>query len=678
MKIMRPTSRAPLANTFAEIFDYLLGILSNYLKLDGLFDIILKVPKVKILNLTKNEVRILTDNSANHWLKSKEPEVDDDLETESRPSKISKSACRSTEQLATIGSKERKTKSFKIITSKARARARGQLGTVLDAGFKGPSKVRGTSKTQTKAVAAAKPKIGSVTQTKAEDGTVAKTLNTTHTEAFAVTREVEVSKMKAMTKIKLMAETNAKMVTESTVVPQTKSKAMPGSKASVMTQFEVKLGADNKVNIRPCTKANNMASIKSRPQTKDETSIKSRAGNKANIEVKSNNEDEENVCSWFWTGEEPSVGSWFWSEEETPSHVYKPPPENEEKPKSTLKAELSIKEKVAAWSRARCSVLVPIEVEEQSLTPERNWTLVETLIETPLGIQPLTKISACGGPYFQTLAEIKKQIRFREKYRPHPRVCCCKPRGLSLAPKEFNKLITLLNLTKDPFIHEIATMVIGVSSAYPFTQDIIYDVGITVMLENFINNPHVKEHPRALNLVTDSSESSEESKSEESCTSEVCKDTFTYPLNSPVQLSEHLSVKFENHYMIISYIPDFLTLLNKGSVKTKFFVLKVFSYLAKNQANTRKLISAEVLSSLLAAFNKNEPKANILVIIGIFENINVQLKRRVKLFTKEQFTKYELISIFQETKEFGQKLQDLADHNDPEVRDKIIRLIFKL
>lgn len=50
----------------------------------------------------------------------------------------------------------------------------------------------------------------------------------------------------------------------------------------------------------------------------------------------------------------------------------------------------------------------------------------------------------------------------------------------------------------------------------------------------------------------------------------------------------------------------------------------------------------------------------------------------MKLFTKEEFTKYELISIFEGAKEFGQKLQDLAEHSDPEVRDKVIRLILKL
>ena len=145
-----------------------------------------------------------------------------------------------------------------------------------------------------------------------------------------------------------------------------------------------------------------------------------------------------------------------------------------------------------------------------------------------------------------------------------------------------------------------------------------------------------------------------------------------------LKLLVQLSVRFEYHHIIVNYILDFLTLLNKGSVKTKLYVLKVCLHLSKNQANTRELISAKVLSSLVAPFNKKESKANILNIIEIFENINFQFKKKVKLFTKEEFTKYELISIFEGAKEFGQKLQDLAEHSDPEVRDKVIRLILKL
>ncbi|XP_073083996.1 armadillo repeat-containing X-linked protein 5 isoform X2 [Manis javanica] len=485
---------------------------------------------------------------------------------------------------------------------------------------------------------------------------------------MAMTREV--SKMEAMTETRVMTETKAKPLEEPGIMPQTKLKAMPMSRVSAVTKYEVKAVAGSEVNIESFAKADDKANIGSRSQRRREASIKFRAGDRAGIVIKSSYEDEENVCSWFWTGEEPSIGSWFWPEEETPFQVYKPPPKIQETPKSTPKPELTIKQKAAAWSRARYSVLVPVEGGERSLPPEGNWTLVETLIETPLGIRPLTKIPPYDGPYFQTLAEIKKQVRYREKYGPNPRACRCKSRDFSLEPKEFDELVALLKLTRDPFIHEIATMIMGISPAYPFTQDIIHDVGITVMIENLVNNPNVTEHPRALN-VDDNSESPEEPKTGESYIHQVCKDIISYPLNSPVQLAglkllEHLSVKFEDHHMIANYIPDFLTLLNKGSVKTKFYVLKVFLRLSKNQANTRELISAKVLSSLVAPFSKNESKANILNIIEIFENINFQFKKKVKLFTKEQFTKSELISIFQEAKEFGQKLQDLAEHSDPE------------
>lgn len=530
-----------------------------------------------------------------------------------------------------------------------------------------------------KAVGETKQKTGPVTQTKAGDGAVARTQIVTYNEATAMAREV--NKMEAKTKTRVMAETKAKPLVEPDIVPQNNSKAMSTSRTGAVIKYEVNGDDGREANIRSFSKDDDKANIGSKPQRRREVSIKFRAGDRAGIIIESNDEDEENICSWFWTGEEPSLGSWFWPEEETPYQVYKPPPKIQEKFKPTPKPELTIKQKVAAWSRARYSVLVPVEGGERSLPPEGNWTLVETLIETPLGIRPLTKIPPFNGPYFQTLAEIKEQIRYREKYGPNPKACRCKSHVFTLEPEEFDKLVALLKLTKDPFIHEIAKMIMGISPAYPFTQDIVHDVGITVMIENLVNNPNIKDHPRA--KVDDNSESSEELKAEESYINQVCKDIISYPLNSHVQLAglkllEHLSVKFENHHMIASYIPDFLTLLNKGSVKTKFYVLKVFLRLSKNQANTRELISAKVLSSLVAPFNKNESKANILNIIEIFENINFQFKKKVKLFTKEEFTKSELISIFQEAKEFGQKLQDLAEHSDPEVRDKVIRLILKL
>lgn len=489
--------------------------------------------------------------------------------------------------------------------------------------------------------------------------------------------------MEAKSKTRFMAETKAKPLAEPGVVPPNNSEVMPTSRFSAVHKYEVKADAGSDANIRSLSRADNKADIGSRPLRKKEASTKFRDGdNRAGI-IESNDEDEENVCSWFWTGEEPSLGSWFWPEEKNPFQAYiPPPPKIEEEPETNFDS--TIKRKAAAWSRARYSVLVPIDGGKSSLPPEGNWTLVSTLIETPLGIRPLTKIPPFDdGPYFQTLADLKEQIKYKEKYGPNPKKCRCRSPVFSLEQKEFDKLVALLTLTRDPFIHRVARMIMGISPAYPFTQDIVHDVGITVMIENLVNNPNVKEHPRALNKVNDNSESSEEAKTEQLYVNEVCKDIISCPLNSSAQhaelkLLEHLSMKFQNHHIIANYIPDLLILLDNGNGKTKFYVLRVFARLSKNQANTRELISAKVLSSLVAPFNKNESKTIVLNIIEIFENINFQFKKRVKLFTKEEFTKFELISIFQEAKQFSQKLQDITEHSDPEVRDKVIRLILKL
>ncbi|XP_017205138.1 armadillo repeat-containing X-linked protein 5 [Oryctolagus cuniculus] len=570
-----------------------------------------------------------------------------------------------------------------MIGSGDRTRARGETEAGLKARVSGSASTKVKAETQVKAVAEAAPKTESVIQAKTGNGSVVRTQTVTYTEPVAVAMTREVSKMEDMIKTGVMTKTKEKPLAEHGRVPQSKSKTMPAFKVSAITKSEIKVVDGSDKLIRSCAKADDKANIGSRPESSVEASIKSRAEEKGDIGIKSGNEDEENACSWFWAGEEPSVGSWFWPEEETPPQVYKPPPKIEETPEPIHQPPLTIKQKATAWSRGRYIVLVPVEGGERSSPPEGNWTLVDTLIETPLGVRPLTKIPPYNGPYFQTLAEIKKQIRQREKYGPNPKACRCKSRTFSLEPKEFDKLVALLKLTEDPFIHEIATMIMGISPAYPFTQDIIHDVGITVMIEKLINNPNVKEHPRALNTVDYSSESSEETKIGELYIHQLCKDIIFYPLNSNVQLAglkllAQLSMKFEDHHVIANYIRDLLSLLNKGSVKIKFYVLKVFMCLSKNQANTRELISGEVLSSLVALFNKNESKANILNVIEIFENINFQFKKRVKLFTKEKFTKSELISIFQEAKWFGQKLQDLAEHSDLEVRDKVIRLILKL
>lgn len=562
-----------------------------------------------------------------------------------------------------------------MIGSTAKAKGREESGASAKPGSK-----KGKAKSQTKKVVETEPKEELGNQTEARGKAMARTQTVTHTEPETVTWKVK--KKKDKTSIIVKAQTKTELLKEPGLVPHSKSDASPMSVVITVTKSEVKVDAAIEASGKCSAKASDKGNIKHKPEIKKEICVKSGAGSKTSIVINTTDDDEEYVCSWFWTGEEPSVGSWFWPKDEYPLQVYQPPPKVEEEPEPADTFDFTLKKKAAAWARGRFIVLVPVEEGERSLPPEGNWTLVDTLIETPLGVRPLTKIPPFEGPYFQTLAEIKEQIREREKYGPNPKTCRCKSRTFSLEPVEFDKLVDLLRLTRDPFIHEIATMIMGISPAYPFTQDIVHDVGITVMIENFVNNPNAKKYPRNLN-VSASTNASDEAKENEAHVNKVCRDILCCPLNCSVQVEElkllaSLSIKFDYHHVIVNYVRYFITLLSKGNVKIKYQILRVILYLSKNQANTRELISAEVLSSLVALFHKNESKANILHIIDIFENINFQFKKRAKLFTKEMFTKSELISIFHEAKEFDQKLSDLAEHSDPDVRDKVIRLILKL
>ncbi|GAB1303125.1 Armadillo repeat-containing X-linked protein 5 [Apodemus speciosus] len=567
-----------------------------------------------------------------------------------------------------------------MIGSKTKRKARGDSGASSKPETNSPAKAKGKAKNQTSKAVKAEPKEEWGSQAEARDEAVARTQPAISTESMSVTWKVK--KKKEKTNPRVMAQAKTELLAEPALALHTKSDAPPTSVVITVTKSEVKVDTGIEASVKGSAKANEKRSIKHKSEIKKEVCVKSRAGDKASIVINTTDEDEDYVCSWFWTGEEPSVGSWFWPEEETPLQAYQPPPQVEEEPEPPDTFDFALKKKAAAWLRGRFIVLVPIEEPQPSLPPEGNWTLVATLIETPLGIRPLTKIPPYGGPYFQTLADLKNQIREKEKYGPNPKTCRCKSRNFSLEPVEFDKLVALLKLTRDPFIHEIATMIMGISPAYPFTQDIVHDVGITVMIENFVKNPNAKKYPRNLNLNANP-DAPEEVKETEAHVNKVCRDILSCPLNCSVQVEElkllvSLSVKFDYHHVVIYYVRYFISLLNKGSVKIKFQILRVILCLSKNQANTRELISAEVLSSLVAHFHKNESKANILHIIEIFENINFQFKKRAKLFTKEMFTKSELISIFREAKEFDQKLQDLTDHSDPDVRDKVIRLILKL
>uniref|UniRef100_G3TS54 Armadillo repeat-containing domain-containing protein n=2 Tax=Elephantidae TaxID=9780 RepID=G3TS54_LOXAF len=277
--------------------------------------------------------------------------------------------------------------------------------------------------------------------------------------------------------------------------------------------------------------------------------------------------------------------------------------------------------------------------------------------------------------------ELRKQIRAGEKIQPW--ACRCK-REANMDPREFEKLICMIEMTEDPSIHEVANNALFNSSVYPCSQEVVRNVGGISIIESLLNNPYPSVRQRALNALNNISVAAENHREVKTYINRVCEDTITYPVNSSVQVAglrliKHLTITSEYQHMVTNYISEFLRLLTVGSGETKDHILEMLLNFSKNPSMTKDLLIANAPTSLINIFSKKETKENILNALSLFENINYHFKKRAKVFTQDQFSKNSLYFLFQRPKVCAKKLRVLAaEYNDPEVKEKVELLISKL
>ncbi|KAM6151546.1 armadillo repeat-containing X-linked protein 4 [Rhynchocyon petersi] len=278
--------------------------------------------------------------------------------------------------------------------------------------------------------------------------------------------------------------------------------------------------------------------------------------------------------------------------------------------------------------------------------------------------------------------ELRKQIRAGEKIRPW--ACRCK-REANMDPRELEKLISMIEMTEDPSIHEIAnSALLNSSNNYPTSQEVVRNVGGIAIIESLLSNPYPSVRQRALNALNNISDAAENHRKVKTYINQVCEDTVTYPVNSSVQLAglrmiKHLTITSEYQHMVTNYISEFLRLLTVGSGETKDHILEMLLNFSKNPSMTKDLLIANAPTSLINIFSKKETKENILNALSLFENINYHLKKRARVFTQDKFSKNSLYFLFQQPKVCAKKLRALAaEYNDPEVKEKVELLIKKL
>lgn len=371
-------------------------------------------------------------------------------------------------------------------------------------------------------------------------------------------------------------------------------------------------------------------------------------------------EEEENVIgNWFWDGDETS----FDPNPKPVSRIVKPQPVDEINEKDRPKdwSEVTIWPKAPAVTPAVLGfrsqapsetrppsyiVLASAEENTQSLPEEtvcisRNTPSI-SLPENPFGSE------TC----IQTIEEIRRQIKIREMNGIKPFACPCKMECY-MTSEEFEKLVTLLKSTTDPLIHKIAQIAMGIINVHPFAQEFINEVGVVTLIESLLSFPSSEMRKKAVITLTPPS-GNERHRKIELHVKHMCKETMSFPLNSPGQQSGlkilgQLTTGSNHHHIVANYFSELFNLLSQGNRKTRNLVLKLLLNLSENPAAARDMINTKALAALKLIFNQKEAKANLVSAVAIFINIKEHI-RKGSIVVVDHSSYNTLMAIFREVK----------------------------
>uniref|UniRef100_A0A8C6HBM8 G protein-coupled receptor associated sorting protein 2 n=1 Tax=Mus spicilegus TaxID=10103 RepID=A0A8C6HBM8_MUSSI len=239
-------------------------------------------------------------------------------------------------------------------------------------------------------------------------------------------------------------------------------------------------------------------------------------------------------------------------------------------------------------------------------------------------------------------------------------------------PSYRSELLLLMDRIRDPFIHEIAKIAMGMRTASQFTRDFIRDSGVVSLIEALMNYPSSRVRTNFLENMVHMAPPYPNLNMIETFICQVCEETLSHSVNSPEQLTgmrmlRHLTITTDYHVLIANYVSGFLALLTTGDARTKFHVLKMLLNLSDNPMVAKKLFSAKALSIFVGLFNIEETNDNIQIVIKMFQNISNIVKSGAMSLLDDDFSLEPLVSAFHEFEELAKQLQIQIDNqNDPE------------
>ncbi|XP_029329345.1 G-protein coupled receptor-associated sorting protein 2 [Mus caroli] len=275
-------------------------------------------------------------------------------------------------------------------------------------------------------------------------------------------------------------------------------------------------------------------------------------------------------------------------------------------------------------------------------------------------------------PAYRSVREIREHLKARESAQPENWSCTCIQCELRISSAEFEELLLLMDRIRDPFIHEIAKIAMGMRTASQFTRDFIRDSGVVSLIEALMNYPSSRVRTNFLENMVHMAPPYPNLNMIETFICQVCEETLSHSVNSPEQLTgmrmlRHLTITTDYHVLIANYVSGFLALLTTGDARTKFHVLKMLLNLSDNPMVAKKLFSAKALSIFVGLFNIEETNDNIQIVIKMFQNISNIVKSGAMSLLDDDFSLEPLVSAFHEFEELAKQLQIQIDNqNDPE------------
>ncbi|XP_049729203.1 protein BHLHb9-like [Elephas maximus indicus] len=258
----------------------------------------------------------------------------------------------------------------------------------------------------------------------------------------------------------------------------------------------------------------------------------------------------------------------------------------------------------------------------------------------------------------QAIEKIRGQIRIRELNGIRPFPCPCKME-CRLNSEDFEKLVSLLKSNADPVIHKIAQIAMGIIKVHPLAQELINEMGVLTVIESLLDF-QFPDMTRKAEITLNPISAEERQRRSILHVVHMCKETVSFPLNSPGQRSGlkelgQLSADRDHHFIVAAYLPELSRMLSLGNHKTRNLVLKVLLNMSENPIAARDMMNTQVLSALKLIFHQKEAKANLVTAVAIFVNIKEHI-RRGSIVVVNPVSYNELKAVFREVKTIIEKI----------------------